>query len=74
MGKRIERMPGRRPWKEQIPDGWQNKEQATTTATADPYGMTTKEQATATTTATAADPYGMTTKEQATTTADPPRG
>jgi hypothetical protein len=33
------------------------KEQATTTATANPYRMTTKEQATTTTTA---DPYGMT--------------
>jgi len=42
------------------------------TAKADPYGMTTKKQATTTTKnkqRQKADPYGMTTKKQATTTA-----
>ena len=41
--------------------------QATATAEADPYGMTTKGQATATT---EADPYGMTNKGQATANGD----
>jgi hypothetical protein len=44
------------------------KEHTTATATADPYGMTTKRtnNDSSNDTTTTADPYGMTTKEEAT--------